>query len=548
MPASVTQTDAQAEIDRRFAEAVAQVTPEAIASGKHGERHEKQIEILKCTAQNMIFMCSRRAGKSEVCCGLLLLTAIKTADVSCLYLALTADAAEPIWRKWRKLLRKFPMLVHKSSDSDQYTVFGNGSRVYFTGTDDLRRVSHFLGDQMAGGMAIIDESQDDPGLMEKTVEDTLGPQLDETTIEKPIPGRLVLSGTIPDVAAGYYWRTWDVHYDSENYRQRTIEEKRQRLGDDDDETPDDLWAAFNWSRFDNPFQVDNHKREKAYCAKYRLKPDDPRVLRRFRGKIVFERDATAYRFDARKHTYRPANVETIAIGPFTCTFAELVPGCDRFIVGIDQAQRRDRFTFVGWAWNHLLRDRLWQFFEAGTQPGADPQESEWLAICATLRTRYPDGSMEFIRDAGGSSAPVNDQLAFTHGITISSAIKTPGSLKAGVQRLSDLMAVDVAKIMEGSQLAEDMLTVRWSVKAREAGRWELDKSVRSPDFCDAARYPLDLPSYTQIGGMKPPPPRLTEQEYLAQEQKKTLDNLLRGKGPRPPPVPNFVKLWLPPPK
>src|SRR6476469_2306317 len=448
---SVSADAAKAELDRRWAEACARVTPEAIASGKHGQRHAKQVEILKCAAQNMIFMCSRRAGKSEVCCGLLLMTAIKTADVSCLYLSLTKDAAEPIFRKWKKLLKRFDF-PNISSDSDQYTTFHNGSRVYFSGTDDTRRVTHFLGDQLASGIAILDEIQDDPGIAEKTVEDVLAPMLDETTIEKPIPGRLVLSGTIPDVPAGYYWRVWDANYDSENYRERTMEERRQLMQMDDDENPVDLWAAFNWSRFENPFQTDSEKRERQYCAKYRLKPDDPRVLRRFRGRIVFEREATAYRFDARAHTYRPVHEDRIDIGPFHCRFASLPPGCDRFIVGIDQAQRRDRFTFVGWTWNHLEKRNLWQFFEAGTDPGGDPQESEWLAICATVRTRYPDGSMEFIRDAGGSSAPVNDALAFSHGITIASAIKTPGSLKAGVQRLSDVLAIGVAKIRAAPQL------------------------------------------------------------------------------------------------
>jgi hypothetical protein len=524
-----------------------------MSTGKQGQRHMVQLAILRCRAQNMILMGSRRCGKSEVCCCLLLSTSMLTADVSSLYLALTKDAAEPIWRKWKKLLKKFNV-PHVSSDADQYTEFPNGSRVLFTGTDDLRRVTHLLGDQLAGGIAIIDESQDDPGIMEKTVEDVLGPMLDETTIEKPIPGRLVLSGTVPDVPAGYFWRTWELAYDDEKDRERTPEEKRERMQMEDNEDPADLWAAFTWSRYENPFQTDNEKREKSYCAKYRLRPDDPRVLRRFRGKRVFERSATAYRFDPRAHAYRPSSEDRVDIRRgddgvvFHCIFAALPDGCDRFIIGIDQAQRRDRFAFVGWTWNHLVKRNLWQFFEAGTDPGGDPQESEWLAICATVRTRYPDGSMEFIRDPGGSSAPVNDQLAFSHGITIQSAIKTPGSLKAGVQRLSDLMAVGVAKVIEGSQLADDLTTAKWSLKAREAGKWEMDKSARSPDYCDAARYPLDLPSYTQIGGMKPPEPRKTLQEQLAAEQKKTIDGLLRGKAPRTPPVPNFVKLWLPPPK
>src|SRR6478736_3876749 len=122
--ATLTPEQARAELDRRWDEAIARVTPEAIASGKHGERHEKQIEILNCPAQNFCLMCSRRAGKSEVCCGLLLLTAIRTADVSCLYLGLTKDAAEPVFRKWRRLLRKFD-LPNLTSDSDQFSEFPN---------------------------------------------------------------------------------------------------------------------------------------------------------------------------------------------------------------------------------------------------------------------------------------------------------------------------------------------------------------------------------------------------------------------------------------
>jgi hypothetical protein len=525
---ALSSAAALAELDVRWASAVARITPEAIATGKHGERHEIQIQILRCLTQNLIFMCSRRAGKSEVCCGLLLLTAIKTPDVSCLYLALTKDSAEPIWRKWKKLLKKFNV-PNISSDSEQYTEFHNGSRVLFTGTDDTRRITHLLGDQLAGGIAIIDESQDDPGLMERVVEDVLGPMLDETTIDKPIPGRLVLSGSIPDVPAGYFWRTWEENFDEENDRQK----------------PGAAWGAFAWSRYENPFQTNNEQREADYCRKYGYSPNDPEVLRRFRGKRVFSKTATAYRFDPRKHTYRP-KCEFVDIGPFHCRFAERSLDCDRVIVGIDQAQRHDRFAFVAWTWSHVTKRNLWQLAECVTDPGADPQESEWLAICAALRTRYSHGTMEFVRDAGGSSAPVNDALKLSHGIVVVSALKTPGSLKARVQRLSDLLALDSAKVIEGGFLADDLSTARWSIRAREAGKWELDKAARSPDVCDAASYALDLPSYTQVGAPRLPEKRLTLEEHLAEEQRKTLEEVLRGKVAKPKPIPTYVKLWLPP--
>lgn len=548
---SLSPADARRELDRRWQAAIAGVTPEAIATGKHGERHEIQIEIMRCEAQNLIFMCSRRAGKSEVCCGLLLMTAIKTPDVSCLYLALTSDAAEPIWRKWRKLLKRFN-IPNSSSDHTQFTEFPNGSRVYFTGTDDTRRVTHFLGDQLAAGMAVIDEAQDDPGIMEATVENVLGPMLDEATRDKPIPGRLVISGTVPETPHGFYWNTWVANRNADDTATKTAAERALEAESKDEHSDDErLWETFAWSRFQNPFQIDNEKREASYCKKYRRRHDDPSVRRRFHGERVFTKEAKAYRFEAKAHTYAP-EVEHKDITPiqtaFHCTFAALPEDCDRFIVGIDQAQRRDRFAIVVWTWSHRKKNNVWHLAECVTDKGADPQESEWLAICAELRTRYSFGSMEFIRDAGGSSAPVNDMLKHSHGILVNSAIKTPGSLKARVQRLADLLAVGVAKVIENSRLADDLTVARWSEKDREKGKWQFDKSAGSPDVADAASYAFDLPSYTQIGAMKPPPKPLTFEEKLALEQKKTLEMVLHGKVPKPPPIPTYVAMWSPPPK
>lgn len=497
------------------------MTPDTIATGKHGERHAKQIEIMTCPAQNMIFMCSRRAGKSEVCCGLLLLTAIRTDDVSCLYLGLTKDAAAPIFRKWRKLLKKFD-IPHLSSDSEQFSEFSNGSRVYFTGSDDMRRVTHLLGDQLAGGIAILDEMQSEPGIAQITVEDVLAPMLDETTYDKPTPGRLVLSGSIPDTPSGYMWRTW--------------EEAKTNTA----------WAPFNFSRFDNPFQLNNEQREKDYCAKYGFNSSEPEVRRRFRGEIVFASSATAYRFDATKHVYQPTAPRVQALGPFACRFADLPPGFDRTIVGIKQAARNGRFAIVAWTWDHRRKDKLLQLAEAVTEPGADPLDSDWLAVCAELRTRYRGGGMEFIRDAEGSSPPVNEALRMTHGITVASAFKTAGATKARVQRLSDLLALGVAKVIEGGYLADCLSTARWNPKTRDAGKWELDVTAQVPAVSDAASIALDLPSYTQMGAPKPPAKPMTMRERLAEEQRKTLDDVLRGKGAKAPTLPAYARMWTPP--
>lgn len=532
MPKEVlTPSLARALIDERWEKVISRATPEAIATGKHGECHMIQIAIMRCIKQNMIFMCSRRAGKSEVCCGLILLTAIKTKDVSCLYLGLTKDAAEPIWRKWKKLLKRLD-IPNDSSDAQQFTEFPNGSRVLFTGTDDLRTISHLLGDQLAGGIAVIDEGQSDPGIMETTVEDTLGPMLDETTIDKPIPGRLVLSGTVPDGPVGYFWQTWI------NNRNATDTETKL----------DSLWETFEWSRYENPFQVDNEAREEAYCKKYRKLHSDPAVLRRFRGKRVWAKESNAFRFDRSEHCYRPIS-RVSDVGPFSvvCTEASNL-GADRFIVGIQQATPKNRFAIEMWGWNSRLRNQLWQIAEAVTEENADPLDREWIAVCAMLRKMYR-GSMEFIRDSDGSSDPVNEALKLSHGIEMNSAIKTPGATKARVQLLSDLLSLGIAKVIEGSQLDRDMTISRWAPQLRsQVVKWELDKTHGSPAAALAASYAFDLQSYTRIGGMKPPAKRPSLDEYLAQEQKKTIDQLTQGKLRNPPPQPAFVNLWLPPPK
>jgi hypothetical protein len=515
----------------RWAEAIARVTPEAIASGSHGERHEIQIAILKCLKQNMIFMCSRRAGKSEVCCGLLLLTAIRTWDVSCLYLGLTKDAAEPIWRKWKKLLKKFD-IPHSSSDSEQFTEFANGSRVLFTGTDDLRRVSHLLGDQLAGGMAVIDEGQSDPGIMETTVEDTLGPMLDETTHDKPTPGRLVLSGTVPDAPVGYYWKTW--------LQNRNKEDTATREGS--------LWETWFWSRYENPFQVDNEAREEAYCQKYNRSHDDPSTLRRFRGMRVWSREANAYRFDVKSHCYDPRIIRAEDVGPFHCTFAERQLDCDRVIVGIQQAQQSNRFAIVAWTWNHRTKSNVYQLAEAVTDDDVDPLEHQWISICAKLRTLYVGGGMEFIRDSDGSSLPVNEALRVSHGIIVHSAIKTNGGPKARVQRLSDLLDLGIAKVIAGSRLSEDFMVSRWNAKLKKAKKWELDDTHRSPDVAKAAAIAFDLPSYTRIGGMKPPETRKSFDQRVEETHAKHLAELYSGRATRSPQSSGFSTLWVPPPK
>src|SRR6187551_2461822 len=109
--------------------------------------------------------------------------------------------------------------------------------------------------------------------------------------------------------------------------------------------------------------------------------------------------------------------------------------------------------------------------------------------------------MQFIRDPGSSSA-TNDTLLHSHGIVVESATKGPGSVKARVDRMGDLLNRGVAKVIAGSELDHDLRTTRWNDDAREKGKWELDKSQKSPDVSDAGSYAISLPLFSEIGGQQ----------------------------------------------
>ena len=106
----------------------------------------------------------------------------------------------------------------------------------------------------------------------------------------------------------------------------------------------------------------------------------------------------------------------------------------------------------------------------------------------------------------------------------------------------------VAKVIAGSELDHDLRTTRWNDDAREKGKWELDKSQKSPDVSDAGSYAISLPLFSEIGGQQPDANLSTlERAVLAQEA--YVRDVLSGKAPKAERlVPLAHLLWNPPPK
>jgi hypothetical protein len=214
---------------------------------------------------------------------------------------------------------------------------------------------------------------------------------------------------------------------------------------------------------------------------------------------------------------------------------------DTFAIGLDPAATADRFAAVLWGWSSKKRMGVWQIAEWVTARKANASETEYLAVIKLWRQRYGVISRT-IRDAG-SAATVNDVLWRSHGINIEPAIKGPGSLRARVDRLSDLCDTGQAHIIEGSQLAEDLAKAKWDKDARADGRYEWD-SAHHPDVGDAASYGVvpfvETAPKARVPDQRTPAQRLNDDAEKAYKQRAADATAPRMQRPR-----DSSTLWNP---
>jgi hypothetical protein len=481
----VSKEAAQAEQRRRAVAIISRFTAELVA-GDHGP----QLAYLKSTAQFVVAACSRRAGKTWANCALLAMTALLSEGVTCVYVGISLDQVQrTAWRLWKAMLKTYglePLVT--SSTEDMVTTFYNGSVVHFGSLQNERHANTWLGASLAGGIAIIDECQEASSDLLEAAERIIDPALTDTTADHPEPGRFVWSGTFPETQTGRFW---------ELYSERTKEGSP--------------YEVHTWNRFQNPFLRDQEKRLAEVLRKAKVTVDEPFIQRDWFGNPVYDRNATAYGFDPEKNTYkptRPAWLAEVDLHPFEVMASVPPPGCSVFIVGIDPAGLQDRYAIEVWGFGKDS-NALYQVFEAVTEKGANPLQSQANAVLGFINKHYQPVTA-WVRDYG-SAAITDDTLLREHGIAnVEPAIKA--ALKARVDRMRDLLSTERAFVMEGSKLAEDFAKARWSLEAREKGQWKWHSS-HHPDAADAAVYPL--PHYFAFNEAKPAAPK-TVNEIAAQ--------------------------------
>ena len=300
----------------------------------------------------------------------------------------------------------------------------------------------------------------------------------ETTAEKPTPGRIVVSGVVPDSEAGYFWKLW-----TENFDEDTKATK-----------PGAAWRCMAWGRADNPHEHDFRKHLDAYLAKFKLSEDDPIVQRNWFGRRVFDRNVTAYRYSFLHCSYKPTPAPWLGEfrSPFgrdgalgTLLAAAVPPGVTDFAIGIDPASRRDCCAIVVWGWG-ALTPNVWQLAEFVTEPGSGIRQDQWIEVLLFLREKYPN-IIGIKRDAGSAA---EDIFLADYKLRIEAVTKGPGSVKDRVERTAALAGQRRMHAIAGSQLETQLKTVRWDPVARERGKWTLLATIPN-DVSDAADYGLE---------------------------------------------------------
>lgn len=463
--------------------------------GEHFKQRAAIHALLNDPAQFQGWRCSRRAAKTTGMAIVGTEIAIEEPGTNQIYAALTrGQAKEAMWRTtWKPFLMKElgdeKTGGYKHNETNQQTMFTNGSSVAFGGLDDLKHIQTFLGQKLR--MFYADESQGAASsLMKALVEDVIGPALSDD-----MSGKFLMAGMLPDVPVGYY-------YDAITHGK---------------------WLFSNWNRFDNPFlKEDQHKALAKYLEVTGLDINSPEVRRRWFGELVFDPGATAYRYNPLRASWqhRPAPwSEGLMLEPGLLVAANPPLGIDTFSIGTDPGTR-DRWAMILWGWNSRRRDVCYQIAEWVTPRNAmkrDGTRTDWndaAQVADTLFAHY-ETIVRFFRDAGSSQETLDLFGRYIGRMVVKAANKT--DLGSQVDRMASMLATGRLKVISGSQLENDLKLAKWDTDKRAEGLYVWDNKAIHPDVADAARYGLQ--GYTE-----PPAetvgPKLSGDAYLAWAEEK----------------------------
>ena len=358
---------------------------------------------------------------------------------------------------------------------------------------------------------LVHNCQDQGAVLDELLDSILPPMMG-------MGARLILSGVIPEVPAGRFWR-------ESGWVERGGVYVQEKNG----------WSTHNWGRLANVHTPDARQVLDRYLTDTGLTEDDPQIQRDWFGRPAFDPAATAYRYLPSRNGYTPvipdwlANVygaqvdekgrQIVYAHPmqidkddgvrFGMLASTPLPGNRTFSFAIDPGSDSDRCAIEGWAWGPSSRE-VQHVFEWSTPRGQKLSTGQIFVVAGVVQRVFGQlgGIISWRYDAGSSQNTI-DNLLNDYKIPLVLAAKK-ADLKGQVDRNNDLLTQGRAKAMIGSALEQDYQRARWDKGAlanggrRWAGAWH-------PDPSEAARYALQdyFDAYRE-----PPPKSIFDNEIL----------------------------------
>lgn len=463
--------DAAIAEQKRRAYAAQAVLAAAITAEQLCDGHEKQLALVRDAALYIIVLCSRRAGKTYGLACLALLTALSRPRQNILYIGLSKPHARKfLWNEvWCPLLDRLK-IPHKRLEDEMTTTFPNGSVMYVSGTDDVRHIESFLGNRL--NLAIVDEaqSQSDSVLVPLTTRILPNALLDDMDN----PGKLIMSGTIPEVDAGRFMEVWK----------------------------DGKWSRHGWNRFENPHLKNQRGALDAYLfANPGLTEESPEVQREWYGRFKFDPTATAYRYIESLNSYvheqplwlldllDPRGPQSDDEARTTKLLREgkalaSVPwaGIEVFGVGLDIGGD-DRMSAIvnGWGSHRDVQ----QLFDWASPRNAHLSWNDLGLVCRVISQHFQTGLWFYDSNSNNEL----DTFQRLYGVPVVQAAKK-ADLDGQVRLYNALLTSGKYKAIRDGQVAQDMRRAQWDKAALARGVRQWPRGPLHPDASEASRYSL----------------------------------------------------------
>jgi hypothetical protein len=470
--AAQLQARAKAERERRRGDSRRAWSLESFCGG-----HVQQLafcQAVRAVAANWFhLLCDRQSGKTQGDMGVLNDNALAHPRTTNFFLGLKGTGLEiSVWPKWKHLLDSYD-IDRKDDETLRISYYPNGAMVVFAGTDDLENIKKYLGNRLDNSVFVIDEGQDQKtAILEYLIERLLPPMCTPTT-------RVILSGVLPDVPAGYF-------LDNAAHDQASETGGKGKK-----------WKHFSWGRLDNVHTPE--AAEMLARLEAQLGIDDPQLMRDWKGvKRVWRKDATGYHYSRPLNGYVPTVPDWLedARAAIEAQFAALkrpIP-IETFMAAVPRADidcvsmaidpgggDRTSLSATGWAWGS---SKVQHLFEWCTPRNSLASLAQMKAVGGIVKAHYPllwswwdaPGKLE-IDDWGKESGIYVVQAARKNDF--------PGQ----VRKVNDLLDAQSLDIMIGSGCEADMQRAKFDkdARAKHLFKWS---SEWHPDPSESTRYTL----------------------------------------------------------